>query len=168
MVAYSWVRAPTDSSICPCSSLRTVVHPVHGNMVPTRPRLYIASHLSFSIVHHLTRKSNHHILLFTYFQSMSDEQQQTWKEYSFDVVTLPNTVPPVPHNQATMPRECAVSSAHEVSLLCRVLTTFGCSRLPLHRKYHRMVSLCLHQRPFQLTIIHTAWAMYHTMGQFHL
>ncbi|KAH9990694.1 hypothetical protein BJV77DRAFT_600369 [Russula vinacea] len=36
---------------------------------------------------------------------MSDEQQQSLREYSYEVIAFPNAVPPVPHNQATMPRE---------------------------------------------------------------
>ena len=54
---------------------------------------------------------------------MSDDQHQSLNEYHSDVVTprgtLPNTAPPVPHNQAhnqaTMPREYTVCSAYGVS-----------------------------------------------------
>jgi hypothetical protein len=42
---------------------------------------------------------------------MSEEQHQSSKEYLFQVVTLPNTVPLEPHDQATMPQDCAVRSA---------------------------------------------------------
>ena len=55
-------------------------------------------------------ESQNILLCFTHFH-MSGDQQQSLKEYS-DVVTLPITAPPVPHNQAAMPREYAVCSAH--------------------------------------------------------
>ena len=60
-----------------------------------------------------------HTLLYT---SMSDEQQQISREYSFQVVTLPNPILPVPHNQPTMPRDRAVSSTYQASLWRRALT----------------------------------------------
>ncbi|KAF8486389.1 hypothetical protein DFH94DRAFT_183059 [Russula ochroleuca] len=93
---------------------------------------------------------------------MSGEQQQNLNEYSYQVVTLSNTVPPVPHDQATMPRD-SVNSIYRVSLWCRVLTAGGYSRFTLHWKSPR-----LHWRPIQLTTNHTVWAMHHTMGQLHL
>ena len=43
---------------------------------------------------------------------MSEEQQQSLNE----VATHPDTVPPVAHYQATMPRDYAVSSTYQVSL----------------------------------------------------
>ncbi|KAH9990693.1 hypothetical protein BJV77DRAFT_600266 [Russula vinacea] len=54
---------------------------------------------------------------------MSDDQHQSLNEYHSDVVTprgtLPNTAPPVPHNQAhnqaTMPREYTTHPAPEIS-----------------------------------------------------
>jgi hypothetical protein len=73
-------------------------------------RLYIASHFSLLIVHHLS------LLCFTHFH-MSEEQQQSLREYSFQVATLPNTVPPVPQNQATVLQDSAVSSTYQVSLV---------------------------------------------------
>jgi hypothetical protein len=127
------------------------------------PRIYIASYFSLSTLHHLSRNI---ILSFTHFH-MSEGHQQGSNEYSYRVITFQNTVPPMSHNQATMPRDRAVSSAYPVSLSCRVLTSGGCSRSILHREYPGMISSCLHRRPIRLTMNHTMRATHDTMGQFH-
>ena len=44
---------------------------------------------------------------------MSDKQQQDLKEYSYQVVKLPDTAPPISYNQETMLRNCAVSSTYQ-------------------------------------------------------
>ena len=59
---------------------------------------------------------------------MSDEQQQIPREYSFQVVALPNSILPVPHNQPTMPRDRGVSSTYQASLWQRALTASGMSQ----------------------------------------
>jgi hypothetical protein len=50
---------------------------------------------------------------------MSEEQQQTLEEYSYQVVTLPNPVPLVLHNQATMLRDFSVRTTYQVSLFVK-------------------------------------------------
>ena len=82
---------------------------------PSCPRRYITGHFSLSIPHH--HFSKHHTLLYTLQCGRGTTAKL--KEYSYQVVTLPNLAPPMPHNQATMPRNCVVSSA---SLPRRVLT----------------------------------------------
>ena len=47
---------------------------------------------------------------------MDEEQQQSWREYPYQVVPPP-TVPPVPHNQTTMSQDCAVSDTYQVYLV---------------------------------------------------
>jgi hypothetical protein len=49
-----------------------------------------ANHFSLSIIHHLILNT---ILCFTHF-NMSEEQQRSSKEYSYEVITLPNAVIP--------------------------------------------------------------------------
>ncbi|KAH9999525.1 hypothetical protein BJV77DRAFT_977728, partial [Russula vinacea] len=55
------------------------------------------------------------ILCLTHFH-MSEEQQQSLKEHSYDVITSPDTVPPGPHNQAWMSRDYAIHPAPEISI----------------------------------------------------
>ena len=98
---------PQSTHVCRCSGVPRTTLGVC---------LYIIRQFLLSIVHHL---SCNVILCFTRFQ-MSDVQQQSLKECPCDVVTLPNTIPPVSHNQATLPRDC-VSNTYQVSW-CRVLT----------------------------------------------
>jgi hypothetical protein len=103
------------------------------------------------------------ILCFTHFH-MSEEQQQSLKEHSHDVIKSPDTVPPGPHNQAWMPRDYAVRSFFEY--LVRVLTASGCSRFTLHLKY---LSSGLHWQASQLTVNHSVWAtMHNTVCQLQL
>ncbi len=81
-----------------------------------RPRLY-------SIYYKLLFTHDCVAPLLRHHTSMSEGQQQSWNEYSFEIATVPNTVPPVPPTQATMPGNCAVSSPPELSLRSRKLTT---------------------------------------------
>lgn len=61
---------------------------------------------------------------------MSEEQQQSSREYLFQMVTFPNTGPPVPHNQATMARDCVVSSIYQV-ILCSIAYSQWLSQIHL-------------------------------------
>ena len=97
---------------------------------------------------------------------MSEEQQQSPKEYSFQVVTFQNTIPPMHHNQANMPLDSAVSSPSQVSLWSRILLTAGGrSRSRLHKRYHTTISSHLLRRPNQLAVNHTVSVIHNTMAR---
>ena len=135
LLAYPWGQAPAHPPMNPCLSLLRCP-PCNSGVC-----LYIISHFLLSTVHHLSCNVT---LCFTRFQ-MSEIQQQSLKECPCDVVMLPNTVPPVSHNQSTLPRDC-VSSTYQVLV----------SSAHRRRKYPRMVSSCLHRRrPTRLTLNHT-------------
>src|SRR5713226_3718335 len=97
---------------------------------------YIMSHFSLLTTGTLSQNI---ITCFIHFHMMSEERQQSLKEYPYEVVTHPNTVPPMPHNQPTIPRDCAVtvSSTADVSLWGGALIASGCPRFTLHRKHLR-------------------------------
>lgn len=74
------------------------------------PRLYILHPLSPSILRHFSQNIVSAL-------HMSEEQQQTMNEYSYQAGTLLNTIPFMPHNQPTMPPDSSVSSTYQVSLV---------------------------------------------------
>ncbi|KAF8486381.1 hypothetical protein DFH94DRAFT_712986 [Russula ochroleuca] len=84
-----------------------VAHPVHGAHAPTP--IYCRPFFTLDPAPRLTRN----IALRTPHFRMSDEQQQNMDEYSYHPVT--NTAPSAPHNQAAMPRDCAIHPAPEMS-----------------------------------------------------
>lgn len=133
-----------------------LAHPVHGC-----PCLYIATHF------HSRSCTPPLILCLTRFH-MSDEQQQSSREYSFQVVTFPNPILPMPYNQPTMPTDCPVSNTIKPLFDVEHLQLVPCSRPTLHQKYPTKISSGLHRPPTQRTMIHTAWAMRHTMGRLRL
>jgi hypothetical protein len=60
----------------------------------------------------LSKYPSHSTLAFTHFLMGEDQGP---KEYSFQVVTFPKTVPPLPQNRATMPRDFAVGNGFSFS-----------------------------------------------------
>ena len=97
-----------------------------------------------------------------------NERQQSSKENSYQVITLPNAVPSMPHDQATMLHDRVVSSIYHFSPWHKVLTVVGRSRFTPHQKYHTMKYLCPRWRPIRLAVNHTVRVMHNTMDQCHL
>ena len=74
---------------------------------------------------------------------MSDEQHQSLREYSYDVIALPNAVPPVPHNQATLPREHPAPDISQDSIFMPPVTVAPAA----HLAYPHRVGYAPHYGP---------------------
>src|SRR5260370_33869402 len=66
--------------------------------------------------HFLLSTTQNIITCFIHFD-MSEEQQQSLKDSPYEVVTHPNAVPPMHHNQPTIPRDCAVTVSSTADVL---------------------------------------------------